>query len=190
MRPLLATLATLAVVATACGSAAGDGRLLPRHITHQEAGHALPSGPCASWLSPGIDAAFCATGAEVPSANDAPGVGQVEFTGTPRAGTEGEIAQAAGALPEGRPIGIKANELTEGTIVAQAICGQTLVRATFLGVQFRRGDTASLEATEVSDTAVILLTHNGARTPPDQEVLVDLDWMSSAAPSGCAFRVS
>jgi len=126
----------------------------------------------------------------VPSANDPPGVGQVEFTGTPRAGTEGEIAQAAGALPEGRPIGIRANASTEGTIVAQAICGRTLVRATFLGVHFRRGDTASLEATAVSDTAVILLTHNGARTPPDQEVLVHLKWLSSSGDSGCAFSVS
>ena len=35
---------------------------------------------------PGDDAAFCGTGAEVPSSNAGPGVGQIEFTGTPRQG--------------------------------------------------------------------------------------------------------
>jgi hypothetical protein len=64
----------------------------------------------------------------VPSADDPPGVVQVEFTGTPRAGTEGEIAQAAAP------------------------------------------------------------SRKGARS--GREVLVDLDWMSSPDPSGCAFRVS
>jgi hypothetical protein len=175
--------------AAACGGSEANERLLPRTIVHQNAGRAFPSGPCASWLSPGIDAAFCAAGAEVPS-NDRPGVGQIEFTGTPRAGTEGEIAQAGGALPEGRPIGIKVNTSTEGTIIAQGICGGTLVRATFLRVRFNVGDRAHLDVTQIGDTPVILLTHNGRTLPPLREVLVDLGWMSLFNPDGCGFRVS
>jgi hypothetical protein len=179
----------VAMGAAACGGSDANERYLPRTIVHENAGRSFPSGPCASWLSPGIDAAFCATGAEVPS-NDQPGVGQIEFTGTPRAGTEGEIAQAAGALPEGRPIGIKINTSTEGTIVAQGICGRTLVRATFLRVRFIAGDRARLDVTQIGDTPVILMRHNGRTLPPRREVLVDLGWMSLLGPGGCAFRVS
>ena len=74
----------VAMGAAACGTSGNGDRFLPRTIVHEDAGQAFPSGPCASWLSPGIDAAFCGTGSEVPSSNAGPGVGPSGSRSTPR----------------------------------------------------------------------------------------------------------
>jgi hypothetical protein len=177
----------LVPLAAACGSSPAGGGPLPSTIERQQAGTRIPSGPCSSWLGVGIDAAFCGAGLDAPAASGA--AGQIEFTGTPRAGAEGGIAQAAGVLPEGRTIGIKVDSETTGTLVAQAICDTTLVRATFSQIRFRVGDRALIAATFTGDTPVILVKRNGREIAPDHELLVELTWMSDA-PQGCAFRVA
>jgi hypothetical protein len=148
------------------------------------------SEPCGSWLSPGIAAAFCATGLETPAPNGSEGVGQVRFTGTPRAGAEGGIAQAAGTLPAGTPIGIHAEEASEGTLVAQGICDRTLVHATFRNLRFAKGDVASVEITQAGATPVIFVKLNDRQIAADDEQLFDLQFMPAAAPHDCAFRVA
>jgi hypothetical protein len=179
----------LVLVPAACGGSATGTGPLPGTITRQEAGQTIHSGLCGSWLSPGIDAAFCAAGVETPAPSGS-GIGQIEFTGAPRVAAEGGIAQAAGALAEGRSIGIKVDASVAGTLVAQAICDRTLVRATFTEVRFHVGDDARLSAVQVGETPVILLVRNTHRIAPQQELLVELTWMSEDAPAGCAFRVS
>jgi hypothetical protein len=159
-------------------------------MERQTVGQTFKPEPCGSWISPGVDAAFCAAGQEAPAASGDTGVGQIEFTGAPRGGAEGGIAQAVGILPEGRSIGIKVDSTTEGTLIAQGICDRTLVRATFSKIRFRLGDTAQLGMTLVGGTPVIMVTHNGRKVAPDREVLVDLTWLPANSPSGCAFRVA
>jgi hypothetical protein len=182
-------LVALASLAAACGSAGANAGPLPGTIERHPAGRSFESGPCASWLSPGVAAAYCATGTEVPAPSGDSSVGQIEFTGVPRSGAEGGIAQAVGTLPEGGRIGIRVDSPTEGTLVAQGICGRTLMSAAFLHLRFWLGDSADLSATMVGDTPVIMLTRNGHKIAPTRETLLDLRWMSSNAPSGCAFRV-
>lgn len=177
-----------AALAAGCGGAVGssDTPPLPSSISHQKAGVPFPSEPCSSWISPGIPAAFCAAGQEAPSAE--PGPGPVTFGGTDRSGSQGGIAQAAGVLPEGGVITIKATAGVDGTLVAQGLCGNVLARARF-DVHLDQGDTGTLRITRSGETPVILLVRGGRDVAPDHEVLVDLDWMKNA-PEGCAFRVA
>jgi hypothetical protein len=186
----LLLLVGLAVTGVGCGSKSGGGPL-PATIVHQVAGDpADHSGPCESWVSPGIAAAFCAVGIEAPAASGDTSAGQLTFTGTPRSGAEGGIAQAAGTLPNGKSIGIKVVKTTTGTLVAQGICDRTLVRASFANLRFDAGDAAHLEITKVDSTPVILVSRNDKRIAPTKEVLVDLTWMPANAPQGCGFRVA
>jgi hypothetical protein len=189
-RTLLASgVLILTLAAGACGGGGGAGPL-PKQIVHVQPGQTIDMGTCGSWISPGIAAAYCAAGIEAPApAGYDSHIGQVTFTGTPHAGAEGGIAQAAGRLPIGRSIGIKVDSATDGTIVAQGICGHTLVRGAFLGVRFRAGDRADLRVTRVGETPVILLRRNGRDIAPDQESLQDLTWMPNEVPNGCGFRV-
>lgn len=145
-------------------------------------------GTCGSWISPGVAAAYCAAGIETP-APVGYHTGQIEFTGAPRAGAGGGIAQAVGTLPDGQSIGIKVDSATHGTLLAQGICGRTLVRGSFLGIRFRVGDRAELRVTRVGQTPVILLRRNGRDIAPDQESLQDVSWIPQPAPDGCGFKV-
>jgi hypothetical protein len=189
-RPILPTSILLLLALAACRAGGGDGPL-PKRIVHVKPGQTIDMGTCGSWISPGIAAAYCAAGIQTPAtAGGAVQPGQIEFTGTPRAGAGGGIAQAAGTLPNGRRIGIKVDSATHGTLLAQGICGRTLVRGAFLGIGFRVGDRADLRITRVGETPVILLRRNGRDVSPDQELLQDLPWMPDGAPDGCGFRVA
>src|SRR5690242_3837295 len=117
----------LAITAPACGSAAeGPSSLpLPTSITRQKAGTRMPSEPCSSWIGPGVIAAFCAAGQEAPSGY---GPSPIAFGGTDRTASEGGIAQAAGVLPEGGVVTIKASKRADGTLIAQGLCGNVLAR--------------------------------------------------------------
>jgi hypothetical protein len=185
-------LISMAPTAFGCGASGGEGPL-PSTIEHGL--DSSSNEPCASWLSPGIDAAYCDQNLEAPAPSGDP-VGQIEFTGTPRSGAEGGIAQAAGVLPEGGTIGINVHSPATGTLVAQAICGSTLVRATFDAQHFDVGDRANLAVLRVGDTPVIMLTVNGRKSAPDRERLFELDSSPGSIPMfhsgspGCAFRVA
>ncbi len=185
----------LGIIALTCGcGASGNAGPLPATIEHAQAGDALSDGPCSSWLSPGIDAAFCPEGLETPAASGEP-VGQIEFKGTPRSAAQGGIAQAGGVLPEGGTIGINVDSPVTGTLVAHALCGPTLVRATFDSLRFDTGDSANLAVLRVGDTPVIMLTLNGRKLAPTRETLIEtsLPWfvpLADDGPSGCAFRVA
>jgi hypothetical protein len=178
----------ITAAACSCGSATqGSSSLpLPSSITRQKAGTPFPAEPCSSWISPGVDAAFCAAGQEVPSGD--PGPAAIVFGGTDRTGSQGGIAQAVGVLPEGGVLTVKASARADGTLIALGLCSNVLARARF-DVHFDRGDTAILRITRSGETPVILLVRDGHDVPPDHEVLVDLDWMKDA-PEGCAFRVA
>lgn len=193
MRPRLVDLSSVVVLlaaAVGCGGAAsGAGDVpSPRHVTRVQAGTPVDLGRCGSWISPGIAAAFCAAGIETPAPNGYK-VGQIRFTGTPRSGAESGIAQAGGTLPDGRPIGIKVESGTHGTLVAQGVCGRTEVRASFDDVRFRTADDAELQIVRSDETPVILLRQNGHNIPPDREVLINLSWMPQQSAGGCGFTV-
>jgi hypothetical protein len=184
---IAATAALVAITAPACGSA-GQGPSflpLPSSITRQKAGTPSPSEPCSGWIGPGVIAAFCAAGQEAPSGL---GPSAITFGGTDRTGSEGGIAQAAGVLPEGGVVTIRASKAADGTLIAQGLCGNMLARGSF-DVHFDKGDTATLRIARSGETPVILLVRSGRNVAPDHELLVDLDWMTDA-PDGCAFRVA
>jgi hypothetical protein len=168
---LIAGLAlVLATAAAACGS--NDAAPLPRRIERAKVGERVDMGRCGSWISPGVPAAYCAAGVEVPVPAAAPNPpGQIEFTGTTRAGAEGGIAQAVGTLPVDGRIGVKVDSATHGTLVAQGLCGRTAVMGSFAVVRFRVGDWADLRITRVGGTPVILLRRNDRDIAPDREVL-------------------
>lgn len=176
----------LAGVVAACG---GQAAPLPKRIDRAKVGDRVEMGRCGSWIGPGVAAAYCAAGAETPAPTDAR-TGQIEFTGTERAGAQGGIAQAVGTLPIGRRIGITVDSDTRGTLVAQGLCGRTLVRGSFRDVRFQVGDRADLRITRVDGTPVIVLRREGRDIAPDREVLVELSWMPDTAPDGCGFRVA
>jgi hypothetical protein len=179
----------IAASGTAC-EASGDASL-PKRIDRAKVGESVDLGPCWSWIGPGIGAAYCAAGIETPApvgSEEHPG--QIEFTGTPRAGAEGGIAQAAGRLPTGKRIGITVDSDTNGTLVAQGMCGRTVVMASFRHVRFRKDDLADLRVTTMSSTPVILLHQNGRDIAPDREVLRQLTWMPPGGPEGCGFTIA
>src|SRR5437764_15082214 len=94
-RPAVALLVVAGAVllVAACGSSSGGP--LPSTIERQTVGQPTRSDePCGSWISPGIDAAFCDAGIQAPAPSGSP-VGQIRFTGTPRNGAEGGSAKAA-----------------------------------------------------------------------------------------------
>jgi hypothetical protein len=186
---LIARLAlVLAAAAAACGS--NDAAPLPRRIERAKVGERVDMGPCGSWISPGVPAAYCAAGVEVPVPAAAPNPpGQIEFTGTTRAGAEGGIAQAVGTLAADGRIGVKVDSATHGTLVAQGLCGRTAVMGSFAVVRFRVGDRADLRITRVGGTPVILLRQNDRDIAPDREVLRELTWMPATTPDGCAFSI-
>jgi hypothetical protein len=178
----------LAATAAECGSS-GAGPV-PKRIERAKVGERVDMGPCGSWMGPGVAAAYCAAGVEAPAAAGDPNQpGQIEFTGTARAGAEGGIAQAVGTLAPGRRIGVKVDSATHGTLVAQGLCGRTVVMGSFRGVRFRVGDRADLRVTRVGGTPVILLRQNGLDIAPDREVLRELTWMPAMTSGDCAFSI-
>jgi hypothetical protein len=183
--------AALLAATVSCGGAASgaDDVPSPRYVTRVQAGTPVNLGRCGSWIGPGVAAAFCAAGIETPAPNGEK-TGQIRFTGTPRSGSEGGIAQAGGTLPEGRSIGIKVESGTHGTLVAQGVCGRTEVRASFRDVTFRTADDARLQIVRSGGTPVILLRQNGHAVPPDREVLINLFWMPHHSSAACGFTVA
>ena len=180
--------ALLAAAASACASSGAAP--LPKRIDRAKVGERVDMGPCASWLGSGVAAAYCAAGVEVPApTGDPSSPGQITFTGTPRSGAEGGIAQAMGPLPTGRGIEIEVDSATHGTLIAQGLCGRTMVMGSFRGVRFTKGDHAGIRLTRVGGTPVILLRQNGRDIAPDREVLRELTWMPEATPDGCAFSL-
>src|SRR5690348_17196936 len=104
--PAYLPLPLLAAAAAACGSS-GAGPV-PKRIERAKVGERVDMGPCGSWIGPGVAAAYCAAGVEAPAAAGYPNPpGQIEFTGTARAGAERGIGQAVRTLAPGRRIGVK-----------------------------------------------------------------------------------
>lgn len=178
--------AAVAFMETGCGSEGVS--LQPATVIRLQSGQSGPKGPCDSWLSVGIAAAYCANGHEAPAPNGQ-SLGEVRFTGVKRSAASGGISQAVGTLPEGGTIGLHVSGDTTGTLLAHGMCGGMIVKAAFYDQRFTTGAEGTISIQRADDVPVVTLTLDGDTIAPDREVAWDLSWLPTDAKRSCAFAI-
>jgi hypothetical protein len=176
-----------AFVAVACGSESAELTEQPGTVIRPEVGERGPTGPCDSWLGPGVAAAYCAGGREAPAPTGDETQGQLQFTGLEGAGASGGIAQGMGPLPEGEAVRFQVQGETTGTLLAQGLCEGMKIKAAFYDQHFADGTKGAISIHRAGDVPVILLAVNGESIAPDREIVWELQGPSSESEELCAF---